>query len=205
MRVNNDNSIGRLICFCGIDGSGKSTHLRLVRKSLMEKGYSVKALILLTQRGEFFRCLEPLIGQIPEQLYCDLFMFQRYLKAQTRLRNELARNSVVLCDRFLFDDLPYTIGYGCKTDAMEFMLELAPKPDLAFLFDVPVEIAIERIMRRKNVWSRQENYNLLERTRRAYLSMVARWNLRVINTNSKIERSFSEVMEHLTNTLDLRQ
>jgi len=137
----NGSHEGRLVCFCGIDGSGKSTHLRLIRQTLKARGYSVKAIRLITRRGAFFRCLEPLIGQIPDQLYCDIFVFQRHLKALTRLRRELMSYDSVLCDRYLLCDQAYTIGYGCKTDTINLMVKRVPQPDLILLFDVPAEIA----------------------------------------------------------------
>jgi dTMP kinase len=139
----------------GIEGSGKSTHARMLGKSLEASGYPV----FLTREpggtplGEELRrfLLGKEDGPVPE---AELFLIlaARAQHVQTVIRPRLDQGEVVLCDRFADATLAYQGGgRGLDRDRVEAANALAVgdvNPDLTVLFDIPVESALERVRHR---------------------------------------------------------
>jgi len=193
----------KLISFEGIDGSGKSTNIKLIYNYLKEKGLNVKVFTFVTKRGEFFKTLSTVIDDISQQLYCDLFAFERYKSINKRLSDEnMKKYDVILCNRYLYTDLAYTLGYGADISSIEKIIDKAMVPDLNLLFDIDPNIAIDRIYNRnKEVWKRQENIELLTSARSAYLCNTEKYNLNVINTDRSADKTFEECLKHIDNIL----
>ncbi len=194
----------KLLCFEGIDGSGKSTNIRLTYEYLKEQGFKVKVCTFVTKRGEFFKTLSTIIDDIPQQLYCDLFAFERFKSIRKRLLNENTIDyDVIISNRYLYTDLAYSIGYGRDTNSILTMLDKAITPDLNLLFDVDANIAMDRIYKRnKAVWKRQENIELLSKTRCAYLDNAEKYNFKIIDTNRSANLVFDECINHVNAILN---
>ena len=113
---------------------------------------------------------------------------------------------MVLCDRYLFTDIAYTIGYQCDPTNIKLLLELAPKPDLVLLFDVNPEVALERISKRgKKIWKRQENLQLLTPTRLAYLDLAKEMGFKVIDSHCSLHETQEAALKQTVSILADRQ
>lgn len=132
----------------GLDGSGKSTQIRLLREWLASRtrepvllvrepggtalGESLRALLLATEEG-------PLTPET--ELF--LFMAARADLCRRRLAPALARGEIVLADRFLWSSVVYQ-GYAGGLDPEE-VLRIGRvavgglEPDLTIILDVPPE------------------------------------------------------------------
>ena len=140
---------GLLIVFEGIDGTGKSTQLRLLAEELRKRGFPV-----LTTReptnGPF--------GQKIRKLYLnrdtctpaeelDLFLEDRRQHVREVLNPALAEGQVILCDRYFLSTAAYQGANGFDVGEIIEKNRFAPQPDLALLFQAPPDVGISRITR----------------------------------------------------------
>lgn len=144
---------GKLITFEGIDGAGKSTHLRWFRERLELKLKPAGAAVIVTREpggtalGEALR--ELLLHQ-PMQLETEaLLMFAaRYEHLATVIEPALKRGDWVLSDRFTDASFAYQGGGRglalTRLAALEAWVQGDFQPDLTVLFDIPTEIANQR-------------------------------------------------------------
>ena len=142
-----------LITFEGIDGCGKSSQAQLLADRLSAQG--IETLLLRepggTSLGERLRGLlleakhEHGLDHAAELL---LFAASRAQLMHEVIEPALRRNAVVICDRFTDSTVAYQgHGRGLPLTAVKGINDLATGgivPDLTFLIDVPLEVAIER-------------------------------------------------------------
>jgi dTMP kinase len=194
---------GKFITVEGIDGAGKSTHLRWIARFLRRRG----ARLRLTREpggtaiGEELRrmVLGRRRGLNPETETLLMFAARREHLDKV-IRPALAAGRWVLCDRFTDATYAYqSAGSGVRWDKIRTLERWAQgslQPDLTLLFDVTPEIGRRRAGRRRarDRFEREEGaYH--RRVRAAYLRR-ARENprrVRVIDASGSI----SEVNKRL--------
>jgi dTMP kinase len=138
---------GKLIVVEGIDGSGKSTQIRLLEKWLRFKGMLVfltewnssEAIKEVTSKGKKKEKLTPTTFSL---LHATDFA-DRYEKNIYPL---LRAGYIVLADRFIYTAYARDIVRGCNPLWVKKVYDYAIKPDLVYYFRVPVEIAADRIL-----------------------------------------------------------
>ncbi|MEO1366258.1 MAG: dTMP kinase [Acidobacteriota bacterium] len=140
------------VTFEGLDGSGKSTHLKRAAAWLEARGASVEQTREPggTPLGDAIRgvFLDPKWGDIDGRVEALLVFASRRLHLLERIEPALAAGRHVLCDRFTDSSLAYQ-GTGRGLGA-EWVLELDAlatgqrRPDRTFLFDLPPEVAQAR-------------------------------------------------------------
>lgn len=144
-----------LITFEGIDGSGKTTHIKLVSKYLDDLSIGYRMLrepggTILSERIRSI-LLDPAleISPVAELL---LFNAARADLVEKVIKPELAAGKIVLCDRF-YDSTTAYQGYGreLNIDSVQLCNRAATgglKPDLTFYLCVPMELSDRRIKRK---------------------------------------------------------
>lgn len=142
-----------LITFEGIDGCGKSTQARLLAERLEEEGIET---ILVREPGgsELSEHIRNLLlnktYEHPLSATSELLLFaaSRAQLVKETIAPALARNAVVICDRFTDSTIAYQgFGRGLPLAHIEHINELAADelvPDMTFLMDVPIETAVTR-------------------------------------------------------------
>jgi len=138
---------GKLIVVEGIDGSGKSTQIHLLEKWLRYKGLEVfltewnsSALVKeITSRGKKKNSLTPTTFSL---LHATDFA-DRY---ERNIFPLLRAGYVVLADRYVYTAFARDIVRGCSPEWVRKVYGFAIKPDIAFYFKVPVDVAIDRIL-----------------------------------------------------------
>lgn len=171
---------GKFITFEGIDGAGKSTHIATVVDLLRSRGLEVVSTREPggTPLGEKLRELllhEPMHLETEALL---MFAARREHLAEV-IEPALATGKWVVCDRFSDATFAYQ-GGGRGLDKTKFAdlerwVHGHLNPDLTFLFDLPPEIASERIARQARQLDRfeQERADFHWRVRQAYLERAA--------------------------------
>lgn len=166
---------GKFITLEGMDGAGKSTHIPTITALLGARGVEV----VVTREpggtalGESLR--ELLLHQSMHAETETLLMFaaRREHIAQI-IAPALARGACVLSDRFTDATFAYQCGgRGVQADkirALEQWVQGDLQPDVTFLFDVPVEVSMQRLAgaRRPDKFERESN-DFFTRIRNAYL------------------------------------
>lgn len=202
MPQNMTSSRGKFITFEGIDGAGKSTHIATVVELLRQKGFEVVATREPggTSLGEKLRELllhEPMHLETEALL---MFAARREHLAQV-IEPALARGAWVVCDRF--SDATYAYQGGgrgldkTKFLALEQWVHGHLQPELTFLFDLPPDVASERLAKDGRDLDKfeKELVDFHVRVRQAYLERAASAPSRivVINAGQPIESIKKEV------------
>jgi len=138
---------GKLIVVEGIDGSGKSTQIRLLEKWLRYKDMPVfltewnssEAIKEVTSKGKKKEKLTPTTFSL---LHATDFA-DRYEKNIYPL---LRAGYIVLADRYIYTAYARDIVRGCNPLWVKKVYEYASKPDLVYYFRVPVDVAADRIL-----------------------------------------------------------
>lgn len=176
------------ITFEGLDGSGKSTHLRRAAAWLAERG--VPHLVTHepggTPLGDALRAvfLDPQWGSVDGKVELLLVFASRRQHLIEVIEPALAAGRVVLCDRFTDSTRAYQgYGRGVPLDLIEQVDRLATggrTPDFTLLFDLPAEDARARghspTRRGRGTADRldAEDLAFYGRVRQGFLDLVAR-------------------------------
>jgi dTMP kinase len=142
---------GRLIAFEGVEGSGKSTQLELLRQALVGRGREVVVTREPggTPAGERMRAvlLDPGVELHP-RAEALLFAAARAELVDAVIRPALERGAVVLCDRYLDSSLAYQgdargLGRGPVEEVNRFATG-GLLPDLVVLLDLDPASGLRR-------------------------------------------------------------
>jgi dTMP kinase len=212
--------VGDFITFEGIEGSGKSTQIRLLFEFLKGRGVDVK----MTREpggtviGEKVRgiLLDPTTkGLIPR---AELFLYAaaRLQHIEEVIQPALDEGKVVLCDRFMDATVAYQ-GYGREVPLNEVkvvnsLVTVDLKTDLTILLDLPVEVGLSRARERNladaaSATSRFEEEDLVfhQRVREGYLAIAAaeRNRVKIIPADQPMEKVARQVQAVVTRSLKL--
>ena len=168
------------ITFEGIEGCGKTTQIRMARDDLRRRRIPV----LVTEEpggaalGKHIRKLLLNQGECRIDAKAELLLFAaaRAQHVHEVIRPALAADRVVLCDRFFDATLAYQ-GFGRGLN-LEFIKSLnhfsaaALAPDLTILFDLPVEVGLERAIDRIARLEGTAREDRFEREERAFHQKV---------------------------------
>lgn len=200
---------GKFITFEGIDGAGKSSHVEWLAEALRQNGRVVHVTREPggTALGEKLR--ELLLNE-PMHLETEtLLMFAARREHLARLiEPALNRGEWVVCDRF--SDATYAYQGGgrgldrAKFLALEHWVHEHLQPDLTLLFDLPLDVARERIVLANRVLDKfeQERADFHERVRQAYLERAhgSPGRFRVIDANRPID-SIRKQLEQIISSI----
>ena len=169
-------SMTKFITFEGVDGAGKSTHLAWFADTLRQRGIDV----LVTREpggtplGEALR--EILLSQPMHAETEALLMFAaRREHVEQVIKPGLQRGTWVISDRF--SDASFAYQGGGRGVAVEKLEQLERwvhadlQPDLTLLFDIPVEVARQRLSNNVSLDRfEQEQSEFFDKVRNAYLA-----------------------------------
>ena len=205
---------GTFITFEGIDGSGKSTQLRLLGNFLRANGCDA----LLTRepggttlglrlRAALLDAMEE-VDPLTELL---VFAADRAQHVRRMLRPALEAGRVVISDRYADATVAYQgAGRGFSPELISQIVQLATeglKPDLTLLFDLSIDESTNRTARRSTGKSRQrriprdrldiENADFHTRVRDAYLqiALAEPERVKLIDTSGPVEHTQERVKE----------
>jgi len=199
------NARGKFISFEGIDGAGKSTHIGFVKDFLESVGKTVVSSREPggTPLGEKLRDL-----LLHEKMHLEteallMFASRREHMAQV-IEPALERGDWVLSDRFTDASFAYQSGGRgmdrSKMEALEAWVHPHLQPDLTLLFDVPLEVARERLdaTRTLDKFEREQG-EFFARCRAEYLRRAAQYPSRfaVIDSTRSIAETQGKISEAL--------
>ena len=165
---------GRLLVFEGIDGTGKSTHIRLLKEYLEERGLTVRTSFEPT-RGEWgMRVRQAALSgtRLSVQEEIDCLLRDRREHVETLILPAMERGEWVLLDRYYLSMMAYQGATGADVQRIREQNEaFAPVPDLAFWLDIPVELSMQRIAERGQGTDAFEKRSFQEAVARIYAAM----------------------------------
>jgi len=206
---------GKFITLEGIDGSGKSTQLRLLAEKLRARGADVVTTCepggtpLGRRLREAFLETEENVAPMAELL---LFAADRAQHVEFLIKPALRENRVVISDRYADATFAYQgAGRGFAEDTVIKAIELATgglMPDLTLFFDISIDTAVGRMRARDQRQAKPnrmdfESGEFYARVRDAYLRLAERDKDRffVIDAQGSVEQIHSQVMTSVNDLL----
>jgi len=207
--------MNKFITFEGVEGSGKSTQVKLLGEYLTGKNIPV----LLTQEPSgtpIGRKIGDILFNRGHQAMCpetELFLFcaARAQHVREVVWPALKEGKYVLCDRFSDATFAYqAAGRGLDLDFIRTINNYCAerlKPDLTLLFDLPVETGLQRAGQRDiklkdpSVADRfeKEKLDFHNRVRQGYLNLCAAepGRFRVIDAARTVDMIAQDTRRHV--------
>ncbi len=201
---------GSLVIVEGVDGSGKSTQLQLLREYLVESGADV----LFTEWNSSSLTAKAVrrgkrrlwLGHLSFVLLHATDFTHRY---ENIIVPALREGKLVLADRYVFTAFARDVARNADRASVRRLYSFALHPDLALYFRVALEVGMNRVLTgpcREGLkyyeagldlglsQEPQESYRLFQgRVVNEYDYMVPEYNLTVIDANRGIEPQREEV------------
>jgi dTMP kinase len=211
---------GRLIAVEGLDGSGKSTQIYLLKRWLEVQGLKVffsewnssELVKNATSKGKKRELLSPTTFSL---IHATDFA-DRYERQLVPL---LRAGYLVLCDRYVFTAFARDTVRGCPPEWVRGIYNFAAMPDLVFFFKTPLEISLRRIldgrpqlkyfeagMDMRLSSDPYESFRIFQgRILEQYLAMSADYKFLVVDGSQPIEAQQNIVRELVAARVELRQ
>ena len=129
----------------GIDGSGKSTQALYLAEWLIKNGKKVVLFHEPNSKTAFGRKIKELLrgkkaNGVSKKRWVAMFTKQRN-QTLKEIKKALDSGKIVICDRYYYSTMAYQLGEKeWKSYAKKFL-----KPDIAFIFNLPLGEALKRI------------------------------------------------------------
>ncbi len=205
---------GIFISFEGIDGSGKSTHLRIAAEFLARKGLTVTKTrepggTKLAERIRDVLLDNELSGRVTPMAELLLYLASRHQHCEEIIAPRLSAGETVLTDRFADSSTAYQGGgRGIGLELVEQLNELViPRwPDLTIFIDVPVDTALARTRGRELDRLEEEGVDFMRTVRAAYIEISEKHPDRfvIVDGTREIEDTSKRIEEVLTEFLARR-
>ena len=209
---------GRLIAVEGLDGSGKSTQIYLLKRWLEMRGLKVffsewisSALVKsATSKGKKQNLLTPTTFSL---IHATDFA-DRY---ERQLLPLLKAGYLVLCDRYIFTAFARDVVRGCPPAWVRGLYSFAALPDITFFFRSHLEVSLNRILDNRPTLKHHEagmdlglssdpyeSFRIFQgRIFEQYLAMSTEFQFVVMDANQRIEEQQGLVRRLVENRIDL--
>ncbi len=187
------------ITFEGIDGSGKTTQVELLKKWLNTKGIRVKVTEEPTKDLETSQVLQEHLKNPDTEQWVDAILFaaDRALHIEKVIMPSLMKGLTVICDRYIHSSIAYQTAMGLNKEWVINLNKCFPKPNLTIYLDAPVKTAINRVNNRNKSKDKYEMKEVLKKVRDEYLLLKSK---RFIIING--DKSIKEVHEDIKGVLN---
>ena len=211
---------GKLIAVEGLDGSGKSTQVYLLKRWLELSGYKVfftewnssGIVRSATRRGKKQNLLTPTTFSL---IHCTDFA-DRY---ERNILPMLKAGFIVLADRYKFTALARDTVRGCPQAWVEQLYSFAFQPDITFYFSLPLRTALNRILVVRPALKYHEagmdlglspdpvkSFKIFQgRIHKAYETLARRHRFTRIDSDRPVEAIQEEIRAILRDRIDLPQ
>lgn len=204
---------GKFIVFEGLDGSGKSTQLKLAKEKLEAIGKKVYVTAEPTdsETGKYLRRI--LSESLEKDMYLQSALFladriEHITNPEHGIERYLADGYTVICDRYYFSSFAYQ-GTASDIDwVMDINLkcERIIKPDLCLFFDVDPDTCKHRIdTTREKPELYEKDIENIRKIRENFLEVFKRMSgshkIEIINANTDIESVHKTAFEKIKHIL----
>lgn len=209
---------GRLIAVEGLDGSGKSTQIYLLKRWLELQGLKVffsewnssELVKAATSKGKKRELLSPTTFSL---IHATDFA-DRYERQLVPL---MRAGYLVLCDRYIFTAFARDVVRGCPPEWVRGIYDFAALPDLTFFFKADLEVSLNRILDGRPQLKYfeagmdlhlsndpYESFRIFQgRILAEYLTMSRQFDFVVTDANQPIEAQQSLVRELVASRIEL--
>jgi dTMP kinase len=193
---------GKLIVFCGLDGSGKTTQIQLLEKKLSSYGLSS---VLTRQPTDFVR-KSKIFRTFHDQADHDAYDYRALslIAAGDRIQHSnreilpvLLDGQIVISDRYFYSCLANLRARGYAYDRWIYEIaQFIPKPDVVFFMDIDVDMALMRVRSREDERDKYVDKELQYLLRVEYLQIAQDNNGIVLSAYEPPEVLAEKVFQH---------
>ena len=201
-----NNTKGFLITFCGLDGCGKTTMMNMLLDDLGSSNtFCTKQPTDFVRKSEIFRTYmdSPNHDAYDYRSLSLLAASDRLQHVNKTVKPEMKKGKTVLCDRYFYSCLANLRARGFYSD--EWIYDVSKSvlnPDIAFFFDVPVEVAVSRVRKRPEEKNRYIDMELQYLLREEYIKICEENNGILIPTTTSIEKTYEKVKKEVERMLN---
>lgn len=198
LKMRPNQTEGYLFTFCGLDGCGKTTMLTRLKEDL-EREHTVfltKQPTKAVRTSEVFRTYmdNPDHSAFDYRGLSLLAASDRLQHGKAVIEKAMCEGNVVISDRYIYSCLANLRARGFKKDKWIYEIaESIVKPDVAFFFDVPVDVAISRVRSREAEKDRYIDVELQYKLRDEYRAICKANHGILISTEMPIEDCYAIV------------
>jgi dTMP kinase len=209
---------GKLIAVEGLDGSGKSTQIYLLKRWMEVQGLKVffsewnssDIVKAATSKGKKRELLSPTTFSL---IHATDFA-DRYERQLVPL---LRAGYIVLCDRYFFTAFARDTVRGCPPEWVRGNYSFAALPDITFFFKANLEVSLQRILQNRPQLKYfeagmdmrlstdpYESFRIFQgRILEQYLAMSTEFNFMVMDANQPIEPQQAVMRDLVSSRIDL--
>jgi dTMP kinase len=214
------NFPGRLIAVEGLDGSGKSTQIYLLKRWLEQQGLKVfftewnssQLVKAATSKGKKRELLSPTTFSL---IHATDFA-DRYERQLVPL---LRAGYLVLCDRYIFTAFGRDVVRGCPPEWVRGLYNFAALPDMTFFFKANLDVSLQRILDNRPQLKYfeagmdlrlsndpYESFKMFQgRILEQYLAMSTEFNFTIIDATQPVEAQQNIVRDLVSAKIDFTQ
>jgi len=194
---------GKLVSIEGIDGCGKTTHVRLLAEWLRSRGYRVIVTDEPTD-GVIGRVIKRALRgelKIPVAVEALLFAADRVQHIAEVIRPALKAGKIVVTERYFYSSLAYQSARGLSMAWLDGINRAAIRPNLSILIDVPAEAALQRIRRSRRLDKFERDLRLQRQVRVNYLRIARLRGLKVVDGARPVDEVQADIRKIVSTTL----
>jgi len=186
---------GIFICVEGLDGSGKTTQAKGLVGNLRRRGFDA---VYTTEPspGKVGKLIRRFIldreKRVPIALEALLFAADRIDHLENEVKPLLKQGKIVVCDRYVYSTLAYQGAARLDLEWIESINKFALKPNLALFIDVPIDVVVKRIKRKRTVMETKRNQ---QKVREVYMKMVQEQRLMLVDGDKPIPEVAKNILE----------
>jgi len=204
------SNLGKFITLEGVDGAGKTTHIEFIKNYFSELNinYVMTREPGGTVLGEKLRDIL-LHDEMNPQTETILMFAARNEHIDKVIRPNLMKGAIVISDRFTDATYAYQAGgKGVKDEKIDILkkwVQEGLRPDLTFLFDLSVEVSIERLHKtRKLDKFEREDKSFHKKIREKYLTLAEASPERfcILNSEASIEKIQNQIKLKLNEVIE---
>lgn len=179
------------ICLEGMDGSGKSTQIQMLKIWLSQLGYPVIAIYEPTDSpvgGLIREMLQNPQASAPnvQKTLALLFAADRMI-LMDKIQEAEELGQIVISDRCFYSSLVYQDHKQWISQVNQYVL----KPDMVILMDLQVETALKRCEGKDHF----ENKVFLEKIRKRYLQLGEKEQFYVVNAENGVNKIHHDIQK----------
>lgn len=207
LKMKPNKTRGYLFTFCGLDGCGKTTMLTMLKNELEQKYgvFMTKQPTDAVRESSIFRTYmdSPNHDDYDYRSLSLLAASDRVQHVNKVIQPQMEQGNIVISDRYFYSCLANLRARGFMQDRWIYEIaESVVKPDVAFFFDVPVDVAVKRVRSRPDEKDRYIDLELQYRLRDEYISICKANNGVLISTERAIQECFDVVKEEVERVLE---
>ncbi len=192
---------GFFIALEGIDGSGTTTHTKLLSNWLRKKGLEVV---------ETHEPTDERIGRLIREVLRDstvspaidalLFAADRIDNTLNKIQPALDQGKIVITDRYVESSFAYQCSSGLDREWVQNLNRYALTPTVTYLLDISPKIALGR-KRRPKPKEKFEHVAFLEKVRQIFIERAQENGFVIINAGRSIQEVQKQIQKHMVSLL----